>query len=121
MYSIFEKLLEEKGISAYRVAKDIGISTVTLTKWKQGIYTPKTDKLIKIANYLGVSLQYLMTGVDTNEKSYYFTAETAETAQEIFDDPDLRALFDAAKDCPPEVLRSTAALLRQLKKTNPDG
>lgn len=32
MYSIFEKLLEEKGISAYRVAKDTGISTVTLTK-----------------------------------------------------------------------------------------
>lgn len=121
MYSVFESLLKEKGITAYKVSKDTGISTATLTQWKQGKITPKADKMQRIANYLGVSLQYLMTGVDTGEKMYYFTAETAETAQEIFDDPDLRALFDAAKDCPPEVLRSTAALLRQLKKTNPDG
>ena len=62
-----------------------------------------------------------LSGVDTGEKMYYFTAETAEAAQELFDDPDLRALFDAAKDCPPEVLRSTADLLRRLKQTNPDG
>lgn len=121
MYSVFESLLEEKGVTAYRVAQATGISTATLTQWKQGKTTPKADKLKKIAEYFGVSLEYLMTGKDQGEKLYYFTTETAETAQEIFDDPDLRALFDAAKDCPPEVLRSTAALLRQLKKTNPDG
>lgn len=59
MYEIFEKLLSKKGITAYRVAKETGITTATLTSWKQGKYTPKSEKLQKIADYLGVSVSYL--------------------------------------------------------------
>lgn len=32
MYSVFESLLQEKGITAYKVSKDTGISTATLTQ-----------------------------------------------------------------------------------------
>lgn len=64
MYEIFEQLLNTHGITAYRVAKETGVTTATLTSWKQGKYTPKPEKLQKIADYFGVSLSYLMTGVD---------------------------------------------------------
>ncbi|MBR5281064.1 MAG: helix-turn-helix transcriptional regulator [Clostridia bacterium] len=121
MYSVFEKLLLEKGLSVYRVAQNTGISTVTFTNWKKGKYTPKVDKLQKIADCLGVSLDYLMTGEDANEKKYYFSAATAEAAQEIFDNPELHALFDAAKDSTPDDLKLAAELLKRLKATNPDG
>lgn len=59
MYEIFEKLLKERNITAYRVAKDTGITTATLTDWKKGRTQPKMDKLQKIADYFGVSLDYL--------------------------------------------------------------
>ena len=62
MYEIFEKLLKERGITAYRVAQETGVTTSTLTSWKQGKYVPKMDKLRKIADYLQVSVEYLMTG-----------------------------------------------------------
>lgn len=62
MYNVFEKLLEERGVTAYRVAKDTGIGTATLTNWKNGKYTPKQDKMQKIADYFNVSLAYLTTG-----------------------------------------------------------
>lgn len=62
MYEIFEHLLEERGVTAYRVSKETGVTTSTLTSWKQGKYTPKPEKLQKIADYFGVSLSYLMTG-----------------------------------------------------------
>ena len=62
MYEIFEQLLSKYGVTAYKVAKETGITTATLTNWKQGKYTPKQDKLQKIADYFGVSLEYLMTG-----------------------------------------------------------
>lgn len=62
MYEIFEQLLKQHGITAYRVAKDTGVTTATLTSWKQGKYTPKPEKMQKIADYFGVSLSYLMTG-----------------------------------------------------------
>ena len=62
MYEIFEQLLSKYGVTAYKVAKETGITTATLSNWKQGKYTPKQDKLQKIADYFGVSLEYLMTG-----------------------------------------------------------
>lgn len=68
MYEIFELLLQKHGITAYRVAKDTGVTTATLTNWKNGKYTPKQDKLQKIADYFGVTLDYLMTGREENEK-----------------------------------------------------
>lgn len=67
MYEIFEELLKERGITAYRVAKETGIGTATLTNWKKGKYTPKDDKLQKIADYLGVTLEYLK-GYDDYEE-----------------------------------------------------
>ena len=68
MYEIFEKLLKEHGVTAYRVAKETGVTTATLTSWKQGKYTPKPEKMQKIADYFGVSLTYLMTGKEETEK-----------------------------------------------------
>lgn len=70
MYEIFEKLLKERGVTAYRVAKETGVTTATLTSWKQGKYTPKPEKLQKIADYFGVTIDYLMTGNETNEALY---------------------------------------------------
>ncbi|WOO35981.1 helix-turn-helix transcriptional regulator [Anaerocolumna sp. AGMB13020] len=60
MYSRFKTLLKEKGITPYKVAKDTGISQGTLSDWKLGKCKPKLDKLMKIANYLGVPLEELI-------------------------------------------------------------
>lgn len=60
MYEIFEQLLKEHGVTAYRVAKETGVTTATLTSWKKGVYTPKQEKLQKIADYFGVTVDYLM-------------------------------------------------------------
>ena len=60
MYEKFEKLLNDRNITAYQVAKDTGISNVTLTEWKKGTYKPKADKLLKLAEYFGVSIEYFL-------------------------------------------------------------
>lgn len=57
MYEIFEKLCKDRNITPYRVAKDTGISTATLSNWKAGRSTPKTDKLQLIADYFDVPLE----------------------------------------------------------------
>lgn len=68
MYEIFELLLKKYGVTTYQVAKATGISTASFTGWKQGKWNFKTDKLQKIADYFGVSLDYLMTGKEDSEK-----------------------------------------------------
>lgn len=62
MYEIFKQLLQKHKISPYKVSKDTGIPQATLTDWKKGRSTPKHDKLQKIADYFGVTLDYLVTG-----------------------------------------------------------
>lgn len=66
MYEIFEKLCENAGIKPYKVSKETGVSTATLTSWKQGKYAPKEEKLKKIADYFNVTTEYIKTG-KTNE------------------------------------------------------
>lgn len=70
MYEIFLKLLEEKGVSAYKVGKATGIAGSTFTDWKTGRSAPKQDKLQKIADYFGVTLDYLMTGKEPGMEKY---------------------------------------------------
>ena len=60
MYSIYEKLLVDNNITSYKVSKDTGISTSTLSDWKTGRSVPKLDKLKKLAEYFGVTLNYLI-------------------------------------------------------------
>lgn len=62
LYEIFEKLLQEHKTTIYRVSKDTGIPQTTLYEWKSGRSTPKVDKLVKIANYFNVPLEYLVKG-----------------------------------------------------------
>jgi len=66
MYKIYEKVLNEKGLKNADVAKGTGISNMTLSDWKRGVSTPKTDKLQKIADFLNISLIYLTTGTENN-------------------------------------------------------
>ena len=76
MYEIFVKLLEKYGLTAYKVSKATGIAGSTFSDWKTGRSNPKQDKLQKIADYFGVSLEYLMTGKEdvVKEKAPELTA-----------------------------------------------
>ena len=76
MYEIFVKLLEKYGLTAYKVSKATCIAGSTFSDWKNGRSNPKQDKLQKIADYFGVSLEYLMTGKEdaVKEKAPELTA-----------------------------------------------
>lgn len=114
MYELFEKLLNERGVTAYRVSKETGIGASTFTDWKNGRSDPKIDKLQKIADYFQVDVTYF-TGKNKEER-YYSNDETAEIAQEIFENKELRLLFDAAKDAQPEDLQTVHQMLLALKR-----
>lgn len=60
MYKKFELLLLKSNKTIYRVATDTEISTATLYDWRDGRSTPKVDKLKKIADYFGVSIEYFL-------------------------------------------------------------
>lgn len=121
-YGKFEKLCNDREIKPSVVSKETGVSTATISSWKTGKYTPKSDKIQKIAEFFDVDAMYFLDDESTASKPmYYVNEETAKTAQAIFENKDLRILFDAAKDARPDDLKMAAEMLRRFKETNPDG
>lgn len=57
MYEQFAKLCIERGIKPVQVSRDTGVSTATLSSWKAGRYTPKADKMMKLAKYFDVPVE----------------------------------------------------------------
>lgn len=112
MYEIFEKLLMERGVTAYKVAKATGISTGSMTDWKKGRSAPKVDKLQKIADYFGVSVDYLL-GNESKEK-------TPAEADVTFDDFTY-AMYGEAKELTDEDKNMLLEMARMLKKRQQEG
>lgn len=62
-YDTFELLCKQQGVSCRKAAEDIGLSNSTTTKWKKGS-TPKGETAQKIADYFGVSVDFLLGRTD---------------------------------------------------------
>lgn len=59
-FDIFSALCEKKGVSRNAAAKQMGLSNSTVTKWKNTNATPSGATLAKVADYFGVSVDYLL-------------------------------------------------------------
>ena len=60
MYSIFKRICNEKGLTPTAVGRAVGVSSATLAAWKSGEYTPKFEKIKKLADYLGIPVSILL-------------------------------------------------------------
>lgn len=55
------RILEERNITAYRIAKDTGISESLFSKWKEKPSSKvSSGNLVLIADYLNCSVDYLL-------------------------------------------------------------
>jgi transcriptional regulator with XRE-family HTH domain len=110
------KYLAEFKMSQSDLAKRLNVSDNTVSNWVRGNKSPRMDKLDAMCKIFSCRRSDLME----EKPTYYLNVETARVAQEVFDNPDLRILFDAARDAKPEDLRLAAEMLRKFKAANPD-
>lgn len=86
MYEVFEQLLQKHGVTSYKVAKEAGVTQTALSNWKSGRSTPTTKTLQKIADYFGVTIDYLMTGeTSEGEKEVSLTRRDERDIEKILD------------------------------------
>jgi Predicted transcriptional regulators len=90
MYEVFEQLLQKYDVTPYKVAKEAGVTQTALSNWKLGKSTPTTQTLQKIADYFGVTIDYLMTGKEELEKK-----ETTLTPK---DTRDIEKILDSTRE-----------------------
>ena len=60
MYEIYERLRDARGLSDYAVAAKTGIARSTISEWKAGRHKPSVKNLLILANYFGVTVDYLI-------------------------------------------------------------
>lgn len=85
MYEVFEQLLQKNGVTPYKVAKEAGVTQTALSNWKSGRSTPTTKTLQRIADYFGVTIDYLMNGntVPANKETSLTTKDERDIAKDL--------------------------------------
>lgn len=66
---VLDKLMTKNDISAYKISKDTGISDRLIGYWRKGEKLPGAENLLIIANYFGISVDYLLTGEEKNTQA----------------------------------------------------
>ena len=87
-WNIFNDLCNSKGTKPNPVGKKVGVASSTITQWKNGS-VPNGETLIKIADYLDCSVDYLL-GRTSNSSSITMQkksspSELTESEQKMID------------------------------------
>lgn len=60
MFEKLAKLMQERNLTIFQLSKETGIPQTTLYEWKAGKYKPKTEKILLLADYFGVTMEYFL-------------------------------------------------------------
>lgn len=99
-------LLDRNQITQAELSNILGVSPSTVNKWLFKKSVPRMGVIEKLSAYFGVPKSYFLENdADMEKQRYYLNPETARLAQEVYDNPDLRILFDASRHLTPEDIR----------------
>ena len=100
----------ELGLTLKDVAQAVGVSEGTVSRWESGnITNMKRNKIAALAKVLRISPTIIMgwneSVVSEDNSCYYLNPEAAKMAEEIYDNPQYKVLFDATKKLKPESIK----------------
>ena|SRR5665647_383471 len=96
-----------------------GINKKTISNWENGVSRPDVDSLAILCKLYKVNPNSIFDWNNSEDnKNYYLNDETARIAQEIFDNPDLKILFDATRKTKPEDLKLISDMVKRMSGEN---
>lgn len=109
-----KEFCKEHKIPIAKLERELGFSNGYIGQLKKDL---PADRLMKIANYLNVTPEFLMSGemTDISDTHYYIDKETEEIAQEISQNPDMKSLFDLSRKMPPDRLKAHLEFMKKLQ------
>lgn len=109
------KYLSASDKTQKEIADAIGVSPQTFNTWCQGIALPRMGKVQLLADYFHINKSDLIEERDnTSAQTYYLNDETRQIAQEIFENPDLKSLFDMSRKMTPDRLKAHIEFIRKM-------
>ena len=111
--NILKSLRIKKGLTQSELAKELNVSRSSIGMYENGERKPSVEALEIFADFFNVDMNYI-TG--TTKDEYYINLQTRQIAQEIFENEELKALFNASRNATKEDLEITKNLLLSLKR-----
>ena len=113
LFDRVKQLCISKGTSLSKMEKEIGISSGASYKWKNS--SPSMEVLEKMSRYFGVSVDYILTGNESNtDTPYYLNDDAREMAQFMFENPEYKVLFDASRKVKKEDIQFVKEMIDRL-------
>ena len=109
------KLLADSDMNQAELANMLGVSESTVGKWILKKALPRMSIIEKLSVIFNRPKAYFYDDSE-DRQTYYLNPETAQLAQEIHDNPDLRILMDASRKLSPEDIRFVVDLVSRMKK-----
>ena len=112
------RFLKINGKNQADIATLLNVSQAAVSNWCKGIKMPRMDKVQALADYFGINKSDLLEdkGVQEEDKSYYIDEDAKELAQFLFENPEYRVLFDAAKDVSADDLEMVKTIIDKFRK-----
>lgn len=118
--NVFKKLRLSHGYTQAELSDALGISRSRIGMYETGAREPDFETLEIIADFFNVDTDYLLGRTNKTtfipDTGYYLNEDTAKAAQEIFENKELRMLFDATRDADPEDLKALHSMALALKR-----
>lgn len=110
-----ETELAKRKIAKYEFYAGAGISSALYSTWNTGKSKPSMNALAKVADYIGVPLDYLLYGQKETAPPEE-DGDVMKIREMLKDRPDARLLFSAAEDAPTSAILEAAALIMRYKE-----
>lgn len=72
---ILRKLREDKGLSREEFSNKIGVASSTISAYENGLREPSDEMKVKIANFFGVTVDYLLGLTQERHSNSVVTSE----------------------------------------------
>ena len=102
-YEKFQTLCNEKGVSKQKACIDAGLSGTAWIRWSKGSI-PGSVSMHRLCKYFGVSVE----SMSDDDAEIVYVSDSVSARQEVFDRPEMKILFDAAKDAPSSAILESA-------------
>lgn len=107
-------LRKRENLSQAELALKLGLAKSTISMYEVGKREPDIETLECIADFFNVDMNFLL-GRSKDEPSYYLNSETAKMAQEIYENPNYRVLFDASKNLSSSDIQFVVDMIDRMK------
>ena len=115
-YDLFCQLCEQKGVSVTRATVEMGLSRTSGSKWKRTGATPNGETLNRIAEYFGVTTDYLLTGQQTEKAAIdVVDDDLREYLDELRSRPEKRLLFSVTKNATRSQIEAIVKMIEEMQ------